>query len=171
MKSSEFITEKVAVLKPLAPKKAPKPSKTLASEDLSRRGFLKGAGVTAVGAAGLAGAKKAKADPRTFDDRELRAIYAFLTLYYFLKILTKQAGRKDNEMPYYQEIQDAIYRFSYYAANGRDFLNRAYSDNKGRLEDLKIKNPQQYQNIAVNITANTAEITKIIEDFKSLTEF
>jgi len=175
MKSSEFIKENVKVQKPL------RPTKPVVSEDdldeIDRRGFLKGAGAAAVGAAGLAGAKTALS-AQDLSDADMSKIDNLLTSYYFFKTMRQISDSPEKNQPLNDEIKikEEVNVFIYKYKNGREFISTRYSAIYNQWDPItygKNLGPEVEQNWirALKFYTDHTNVERFIIAFKSLSEF
>ena len=137
-------------------------------DEISRRGFLKGAGAAAVAGA-TGGATASSHDPNTnvtsFDADDINIINKFLELYWLVKNdLPVPPEKKSGIVQEYQMIAN---QFTRQAKNGKEFLNSQWSIVNRSMNALKQNNPQEYAKKYVLLM----DAQKIVSDFKGLNEF
>lgn len=136
-------------------------------DEISRRGFLKGAGAAAV--AGSANATDFTTLPNNdvpFDraKERLRTRYIVddvLVLYYFLK------KYKPND-PLIKEIQAEIKTFLKNHPENKDNVNRSWATMNNTFTQFQNDNPQSYERRMQEVFSNAKEI---ITQLKNLSEF
>jgi len=131
MKSSEFIKE----------------------AELSRRGFLKGAG-----AAALAGAAS---NAKALTDNEAEIVYDALMLYYFCKYDTPNA-------PSCKNVISSVHKFASSSPARKRDVNEFWQSVKHILDQKRTEEPEQYEFL---FKLKTSFAGKIIDKLNSFTEF